>query len=141
MGLCGELAAGKTTFVRLLAAHLSALAPVSSPTFALCHEYPLASGVTLEHWDLYRLSSLPEELSFAASPSTIRLVEWPDRVPQYAAQLDLTLTLSVEITPEGSARELTEYVKSSPRLFSISMPDSSTLEALRNKLDAEGLSR
>lgn len=54
--LDGPLGAGKTTFVRLLAAALQSDAAVTSPTYTLVHEYPTPAG-TLVHIDAYRLPS------------------------------------------------------------------------------------
>jgi len=53
--LRGGLGAGKTAFVRGLAAGLSCQGTVSSPTFALVNEYP-GGRLPLFHFDLYRLS-------------------------------------------------------------------------------------
>jgi len=52
--LTGPLGAGKTTFVKFLALALGSEAPVTSPTYALVHEYPTPQG-TLVHVDAYRL--------------------------------------------------------------------------------------
>lgn len=52
--LTGPLGAGKTTFVKHLALALGSEAPVTSPTYALVHEYPTPQG-TLVHVDAYRL--------------------------------------------------------------------------------------
>src|SRR4029077_17507509 len=53
--LAGDLGAGKTTFVKGLAAGLGIdPADVSSPTFTLVHEYR-GGRLTLYHADLYRL--------------------------------------------------------------------------------------
>ncbi|MEX5213809.1 MAG: tRNA (adenosine(37)-N6)-threonylcarbamoyltransferase complex ATPase subunit type 1 TsaE [Nitrospiraceae bacterium] len=60
LALTGELGAGKTTFIRGLAAGLGAdRQAVSSPTFILIQEY--RGRLSLAHADLYRLAS-PEEL-------------------------------------------------------------------------------
>lgn len=79
----GELGAGKTAFVRGLAAGLGLdAALVSSPTFTIVQEYR-GGAVTLQHVDLYRLS--PAEAADLAledlmDDRTVMAVEWPDRL-------------------------------------------------------------
>jgi tRNA threonylcarbamoyl adenosine modification protein YjeE len=88
IGLSGELGAGKTTFVRcLVTAAGGDPRAVASPTYTLQHEYPLPSGLTVEHWDLYRLTSLPLELEEAPGATVVRLIEWPERCPEVLAFL------------------------------------------------------
>ena len=82
----GELAAGKTTFVRGLVGGLGGNADlVSSPSFVLLQSYDCrGDGITvLHHVDLYRLADdvadlreigLEETLS---DPTAIIAVEWP----------------------------------------------------------------
>ena len=56
VGLCGDLGAGKTQFVKGLARGLCIEARVQSPTYALVNIY--AGGrLTLFHLDLYRLDT------------------------------------------------------------------------------------
>lgn len=79
--LDGTLGAGKTAFVRGLAAGLG-VAPdaVSSPTFTIVQEYKAAS-TTLQHIDLYRLT--PADVDDLALEDIIEdavaAIEWPDR--------------------------------------------------------------
>jgi tRNA A37 threonylcarbamoyladenosine biosynthesis protein TsaE len=73
---------------------------VSSPSFALENEYRLASGLSVEHWDLYRLRDLPAELLEPPGRDVVRIVEWPDRVPEYAQSLDVVLSIGVRDTGE-----------------------------------------
>jgi tRNA threonylcarbamoyladenosine biosynthesis protein TsaE len=56
--LSGEMGAGKTFLVRAIARGLGSDARVTSPTFALVHEYASPRGV-LVHADLHRLQRLP----------------------------------------------------------------------------------
>lgn len=83
VALSGDLGAGKTTLVRALCEGLEVESPtsVTSPTFALVHEYPARQGPVV-HADLYRLRA-PEELEalgweelVASAP--VLLVEWPE---------------------------------------------------------------
>lgn len=86
VALTGDLGAGKTHFVRGIAAAWGA-APddTTSPTFALLHEYPAARG-TIHHLDLYRArhadevwSAVHDELDPGAG---LLVIEWADRFPE-----------------------------------------------------------
>jgi tRNA threonylcarbamoyladenosine biosynthesis protein TsaE len=81
--LTGPLGAGKTAFVRGLAAGLGIdPAEVSSPTFALVHEYG-RGRLRLAHADLYRVAvgaTADLGLDELVSPASVLAVEWPDRL-------------------------------------------------------------
>ena len=81
--LSGDLGAGKTTFVRGLAAGLG-IDPgeVSSPTFTLLHEYR-GGRLTLYHADLYRLDQTATDdlgLDETGVRDGVLAIEWPDRL-------------------------------------------------------------
>ena len=81
--LSGNLGAGKTAFVRGLAAGLG-IDPhdVSSPTFTLVHEYR-GGRLTLYHVDLYRLGRAATEdlgLEELGARDGVLAIEWPDRL-------------------------------------------------------------
>lgn len=102
VGLSGALGAGKTTFVRYLVEALGGTArEVSSPTYTLEHEYHVAAERCVDHWDLYRVVGLPEELFEPPTENVIRIVEWPERCPEIAADLDLHITIEFK---EGTER-------------------------------------
>ncbi len=82
--LSGDLGVGKTTLARALCDGLGVhdVASVTSPTFALVHDYASTSG-PITHVDLYRLKG-PVELTALGwdeivSNASILLIEWPDR--------------------------------------------------------------
>lgn len=78
----GDLAAGKTTFIKAVARGLGVTGPATSPTYALVHRYHGARGPVF-HLDCFRLRS-PEEASDLdweglISEGDAILVEWPER--------------------------------------------------------------
>jgi tRNA threonylcarbamoyladenosine biosynthesis protein TsaE len=81
LALYGDLAAGKTCFVRGLARFFAGDEIVHSPTFTLVNEY--GTGAKLYHLDLYRLSG-PEELADLGyeelfDSGDVCAVEWAER--------------------------------------------------------------
>jgi tRNA threonylcarbamoyladenosine biosynthesis protein TsaE len=102
--LSGALGAGKTAFVRGLAAGLG-IDPdeVSSPTFTLVHEYR-GGRLTLYHADLYRLEkTATDDLGLEEMGATdgVLAIEWPDRLT-YA--LPGAVTVDLDITGETTRR-------------------------------------
>lgn len=94
--LQGDLGAGKTELVRGLAAGLG-LPPeqVSSPTFALIHEY--AGQMLLVHVDLYRLPAVDEEFSLELEDywqrPVVTVIEWAERLQEARPEEYLEITL------------------------------------------------
>ena len=96
VALRGDLGAGKTTLAQAMCRGLGVVDDVTSPTYALVHEYRGAHGAVY-HLDLYRLEH-PRELAnlgwsdMLATPAVI-IVEWPERAGAYlpgdAVHIDL----------------------------------------------------
>ena len=81
--LAGDLGTGKTTLTRAIGRGFGVLEPVTSPTFALVHEYHVASSDRLFHLDLYRITG-PHELAnigweMLLAERALLVIEWPDR--------------------------------------------------------------
>lgn len=82
--IAGELGAGKTTLVRAMCRGYGVLDEVTSPTFAIVHEYEATAGkARVFHLDLYRLEN-PAELTNVGwdeiiSDDAVVIVEWPER--------------------------------------------------------------
>jgi tRNA threonylcarbamoyladenosine biosynthesis protein TsaE len=86
IALYGDLGAGKTVFVRGLAAGLGVKEIVKSPTFVIMKCY-LGKKLNLCHIDAYRLSRGAElaaigALDFWGKKNTVSIIEWADRVPE-----------------------------------------------------------
>lgn len=98
VALVGPLGAGKTHLVRSIVAALGGdERAVSSPTFALIHEYP--ARLPVFHFDAYRLTN---EAAFTAlgveeyfSAGGVCLIEWADRVPGTLPAEHLQVTITV----------------------------------------------
>ena len=88
IGLEGELGAGKTTFVKDVAACLGVVADVISPTFVYEQVYELPAPVRgihrLRHSDLYRLESDDDVTALGLTfddPEAVYFVEWMEHAP------------------------------------------------------------
>ena len=106
--LRGDLGVGKTAFAR---GFIQALSPeiveVVSPTFTVVQTYPTQSGITVWHFDLYRLKSADEVLEIGldeALQSGITLIEWPEIIAGSLPESALGVTISAGNNPE--ARQL-----------------------------------
>ena len=85
LALTGELGAGKTQFVKGLAAGLGAHQDtVTSPTFTLIHEY-IGCRIPMFHFDLYRIESEDELLRLGLDDyldsKGVLAIEWADKFP------------------------------------------------------------
>jgi tRNA threonylcarbamoyladenosine biosynthesis protein TsaE len=94
--LAGDLGAGKTSLVQAICRGYGVEEPVTSPTFALVHEYA-APRSRVYHLDLYRLDG-PHQLATIGwddvlAANAVVLLEWPERaggeVPPTATALQL----------------------------------------------------
>lgn len=112
--LYGSLGAGKTTLVSALAASLPGgdKAETSSPSFTLCNMYPTTPPIA--HFDLYRQENNAADetlLDFLDGDRHLVLVEWAERLPEYALpreRLACELTIGetgrvARFTPHGPA--------------------------------------
>ena len=82
VNLYGEIGAGKTAFVRLVAEALGVKEKVTSPSFVILNEYHSAS-IPVYHFDLYRLEhtgikTITEELREYSEGKKITFVEWAE---------------------------------------------------------------
>ena len=85
IALSGGLGAGKTAFVRGLARGLSTTSEVSSPTFALVHEYD--GRLPVAHFDMYRIRDLDDLYSTGffeyLDSGFVVVIEWSENVADY----------------------------------------------------------
>ena len=95
VALIGQLGAGKTHFMKGVAAGLESpdMTQVTSPTFVLVNEYEGRNGeILIYHIDAYRLESVAEfeALGFDeyCRPDTVVFIEWADKVLKALEGLD-----------------------------------------------------
>jgi tRNA threonylcarbamoyladenosine biosynthesis protein TsaE len=107
VAIAGDLGAGKTTLVQAICRGAGVKTDVTSPTYALVHEYQ-GDRFPIYHLDLYRLAQ-PEDLTNLGWDDMLRahaliLVEWPERggarIPSDAVPIDL------ELDPADEGRRL-----------------------------------
>jgi len=106
IALYGDLGAGKTTLARALIRRLvGPETEAPSPTFTLVQTYQAvsgASGLTIWHFDLYRLNDPGEarELGLEEAVDGLALIEWPERLGR-----DLPIArLEVRLSYGGAGR-------------------------------------
>ena len=83
IGLIGDLASGKTTFVKGILKGLDYKYEVTSPTFTLINEYP--AKIKVLHIDFYRDNNLSrwKNIGFheMIESDAIVVIEWADLLP------------------------------------------------------------
>ena len=111
IALSGNLGAGKTTFVQLLAKELGVSEKVTSPTFTIMKGYELVGGEfkQLIHMDAYRIEDLNElgPLRFSEilnNKNNLLCIEWAEKI-QSALPSEI-VKINIEILSDGR-REIT----------------------------------
>ena len=97
----GNLGAGKTTFIRGMAAGLGVKNTkiVTSPTFNILNIYK--GKFYIYHWDMYRVTSEEEiyDLGFFDYIGTgVTLVEWSEKVEEFLSKDENTVKVSINCT-------------------------------------------
>ncbi len=101
IGLIGPLGAGKTVFVRGLAAGLAVSdVAITSPTFVIMNLYQ--GRLPLCHLDLYRFDALPETIGLNEylDWEGVTAIEWADKMPERFFSLMIEFAYA-----EGTKRE------------------------------------
>jgi tRNA threonylcarbamoyladenosine biosynthesis protein TsaE len=106
LSLIGDLGAGKTEFVKGLAAGLGFSGEVTSPTFTILHEYR-GGRLPLFHMDFYRLDEESEldEIGFDEylKAGGVCAIEWGDKFPSRLPPDAIKVVFSIEA---GERREI-----------------------------------
>ena len=82
INLYGEIGAGKTAFVKLVAEAIGITERVTSPSFVILNEY-YSANIPVYHFDLYRLENegvktIVDELREYSEGRQITFVEWAE---------------------------------------------------------------
>jgi tRNA threonylcarbamoyladenosine biosynthesis protein TsaE len=105
--IAGELGAGKTTLVQAICRGYGVSDEVTSPTFALVHQYS-APRSPVFHLDLYRLKSVDELTNIGwdetMAENALVLIEWPERAGDRVPHLHVPISL--QHLPHDAARRL-----------------------------------
>lgn len=107
IALTGELGAGKTTLAQAICRGYGVAEPVTSPTYAIVHEYTSPHS-PVYHIDLYRIERV-EELeqigwSDIMSSHALVIIEWPERAGDLLPADHLPIML--DYAPERPDRRL-----------------------------------
>lgn len=98
ISLYGEIGAGKTAFVKLVADALDVQERVTSPSFVILNEYH-SGKIPVYHFDLYRLEkegvkTILDELREYSQGKILTFVEWAefsqDEIPFNHMQINVT---------------------------------------------------
>lgn len=103
VALTGDLAAGKTTFVKAAVAAMGSADAVTSPTFAIAQFYGSAAGRVL-HIDAYRLDDVHEYRDLGLDEHVeecVTFVEWEDRI---GGEFREPLRVHLAVDPDDAAR-------------------------------------
>lgn len=102
------MGAGKTTLIHALCDLLKVSTPVSSPTFALIHEYESDEAGTIFHMDWYRMKDEAEAVQagveYTLSGDDYCWIEWPEKAEGLLP--DDVVRLRIEFI-DGQTREIT----------------------------------
>ena len=118
LALVGDLGAGKTTFVQILAEYLGVSEDVTSPTFVLHQTYELPNAVNeihrIHHLDLYRLETIQDVLELGIEElfddnHAIVCIEWADKIASFL--------------PEGTVYFNFKQLEEETRLIEIISPE------------------
>jgi tRNA threonylcarbamoyladenosine biosynthesis protein TsaE len=117
--LVGDVGAGKTTLTKGIARGLHVDEDIQSPSFTISRVYEARDGLTLAHYDFYRLHDagvMADELHETLhTPTAITIIEWADIVLGVLP----TERLSIHISPTSEESRKVELKASGKKATKI----------------------
>ena len=102
----GEMGAGKTAFTRGIADFLGVEDEVTSPTFALVHEYE--GRIPLFHFDLYRISGYDDLYAIGffdyLDRGGIIAAEWSENIEGLERELENVVKIRIDKLSDSSRK-------------------------------------
>lgn len=80
----GEMGSGKTTFIKAICKAIGVTETITSPTFSLVNEYKSDKGMSIFHFDFYRIKNIEEAFDFGYEDyfysGNVCFIEWPELI-------------------------------------------------------------
>lgn len=96
----GEMGAGKTTFIKAVCKSMEVTGTITSPTFSLVNEYETDNGLTIYHFDFYRIENIEEVYDFGYEDyfysDKMCFIEWPELVETLLPEDVVEVKISVD---------------------------------------------
>lgn len=106
--LIGDVGAGKTTLTKGIGDGLRVDDDVQSPSFTISRVYQARDGLSLHHYDFYRLDDagvMKFELQESiGDPAAVTIIEWAGTVQDVLP--DERGIITIKYTPDGEGRTL-----------------------------------
>lgn len=94
-----KMGAGKTTLINEVCKEMGVVEHTSSPTYSIVNEYKTSEGVSIFHFDLYRLKSDGELLDIGImeilDSQDVCFFEWPEKILPYLDENFVNLSIEV----------------------------------------------
>ena len=106
--LCGDLGAGKTTFVQGFGGELGVSESITPPTFTIANRYK--GDLTVNHLDVYRLSHIDEVVDLGlpelVDDHSVTLIEWGDSIAEVLGSDYLEVRIHLGEGPDDRVIEI-----------------------------------
>lgn len=94
----GSMGVGKTTLINALCKTLGVDDIINSPTFSIVNQYDTNDGMTIYHFDFYRINKIEEAFDFGYEDyfysGNYCFIEWPEKIeallPEDALKIYMT---------------------------------------------------